>query len=425
MREELLHFLWNNKFFCTRKLKINSNENLEIINTGSWNNNSGPDFLNAQIYLDNQLWVGNIEIHVKSSDWYTHQHELDTNYDAVILHVVWEYDVDVFMKNQKLLPTLELKTVIEPRILRIYEKLMRKENKWIHCQNSLYEVGDFIFNNWLERLYFERLERKTIAIRRLLLQTNNDYEAVLFYLIAKGFGLKVNSEAFLKLVMSFPFKVLKKVRYSNLQLSALFFGQAGFLEANKDEVYYNRLKKEYSYIKIKYGLKPMKCEYFEFFRVRPLNFPTIRIAQLVALAHKHSNMFSKLIKMDDVDSIYRFFSVELDDFWKEHYTFDTSRKKRDRSISKSLVNSLIINAIVPIRFVFMEEKGCSDIEQLLYVLNQIEIEKNVIVSKFSEIRTFEKRALSSQALIELKTNYCDHSKCLKCAIGNHILKKEA
>lgn len=425
MREELLHFLWNNKFFCTRKLKINSNENLEIINTGSWNNNSGPDFLNAQIYLDNQLWVGNIEIHVKSSDWYTHQHELDTNYDAVILHVVWEYDVDVFMKNQKLLPTLELKTVIEPRILRIYEKLMYRENKWIHCQNYLPEVGDFIFNNWLERLYFERLEKKTIGIRRLLLQTRNDYEAVLFYLIAKGFGLKVNSEAFLKLAMSFPFKVLKKVRFSNLQLSALFFGQAGFLESNKDEVYYNRLKKEYIYIKKMYDLKPMKREDFEFFRVRPFNFPTIRIAQLVALVHKHSTMFSRLIKMDDINSIYHFFSLELDDFWKEHYTFDTVRKKRDRSVSKYLINSLIINVIVPLKFVFMEEKGYPDIERLLYILDQVEIERNAIISKFSEIRTFKKSALSSQALIELKTNYCDHSKCLKCAIGNHILKKEA
>ena len=205
----------------------------------------------------------------------------------------------------------------------------------------------------------------------------------------------------------------------------MFFGQAGFLESNKDEVYYNRLKKEYIYIKKMYDLKPMKREDFEFFRVRPFNFPTIRIAQLVALVHKHSTMFSRLIKMDDINSIYHFFSLELDDFWKEHYTFDTVRKKRDRSVSKYLINSLIINVIVPLKFVFMEEKGYPDIERLLYILNQVEIERNAIISKFSEIRTFKKSALSSQALIELKTNYCDHSKCLKCAIGNHILKKEA
>ncbi|NVK09490.1 MAG: DUF2851 family protein [Tenacibaculum sp.] len=423
MKEEFLHFLWQYKLFNSTNLISVKREVVEVIDSGSYNTNSGPDFLNAKLKIDEQLWVGNVEIHIKSSDWYAHHHEKDVNYDAVILHVVWEHDSDVFMKNNHPIPTVELQSFVQKEVLANYKKLFLKEQRWIPCEKQIAETSSFILNNWLERLYFERLENKSVVIKELLQKSNNNFEAVLFQLLAKNFGLKVNGEAFLQLAQSFDFSVLRKVRFNEEQLSALLFGQAGLLEQELEGIYYLQLQEEYAYIRHKYRLEPIAKHRFQFFRMRPNNFPTIRIAQLIALYNKYQNLFSRLIDVNKVESFYDLFTGEVNDFWKTHYTFETASKKTDKRLSKSFIDLLIINTIIPLKFVYEQARGEVDQEGLLQLIKQLKPENNSIISKFLELKIKANNAFESQALLELKNNYCAKKCCLQCAIGNSLLRK--
>ncbi|MDP2541206.1 hypothetical protein CSC81_01645 [Tenacibaculum discolor] len=423
MKEEFLHFLWQYKLFNSTNLISVKREVVEVIDSGSYNTNSGPDFLNAKLKIDEQLWVGNVEIHIKSSDWYAHHHEKDVNYDAVILHVVWEHDSDVFMKNNHPIPTVELQSSVQKEVLANYKKLSLKEQRWIPCEKQIAETSSFILNNWLERLYFERLENKSVVIKELLQKSNNNFEAVLFQLLAKNFGLKVNGEAFLQLAQSFDFSVLRKVRFNEEQLSALLFGQAGFLEQELEGTYYLQLQKEYAYIRHKYRLEPIAKHRFQFFRMRPNNFPTVRIAQLIALYNKYQNLFSRLIDINKVENFYDLFTGEVNDFWKTHYTFETASKKTDKRLSKSFIDLLIINTIIPLKFVYEQSRGEVDQEGLLQLIKQLKPENNSIISKFLELKIKANNAFESQALLELKNNYCAKKCCLQCAIGNSLLRK--
>ena len=422
MKEEFLHYIWQYKLFSSVKLKTTRNEELFVLNQGAYNTNSGPDFLNAQLKIDSQTWVGNAEIHLKSSDWYLHKHEEDENYDAVILHVVWEHDTDVFMKNNKPIPTLELKNIVDKKLLNNYQSLFSKHQRWIACENQISEVDSFLFNNWLERLYFERLEVKSIFINKLLQDSNNDYESVLFKLLAKNFGLKVNGEVFLSLAQSFNFSTFKKIQQNELHLSALLFGQAGFLKEESEEVYQLELKNEYNYLQHKYNLHGIDNG-FQFFRMRPNNFPTIRIAQLVSLFSKHQNLFSKLIQLEKLQDFYTFFSVEVNDFWKTHYSFNTTSKKSPKKLTKPFVDLLLINTIIPLKFVYLKNRGEVSENDFLNLIQQIKPEKNSITSKFLDLEIDTNNALETQALLELKNNYCAKKLCLQCAIGKVILKR--
>lgn len=422
MKEEFLHFLWQYKLLDVTRLKSTIGEDIQIVKSGTYNKNSGPDFLNAQLKINNQLWIGNVEIHINSSDWYLHMHEEDENYDAVILHAVWQHDADVYMKNNIPLPTLILKDFVANNLLNNYQKLFSKEQRFIPCENQIKEVDSFLFNNWLERLYFERLENKSVLIKELLTKSNNDYEAVLFQLLAKNFGLKVNGEAFLQLAQSFDFSILRKVRFNELQLSALLFGQAGFLNDEIEELYQKELKKEYDYIQHKYKLTPITNKKFHFFRMRPTNFPTIRIAQLVALFHKQENLFSKLMEINKIEDFYKLLSVEVNDFWKNHYTFETTSKKSAKKLTKPFIDLLLINTIIPLKFVYHKSRGEEAQENVLSLIKELKPEKNSIIAKFSELKIISKSAFESQALLELKNNYCTKKRCLQCAIGNSLIK---
>jgi hypothetical protein len=423
MKEEFLHFMWQYKLFDVNNLKSELNETIQIVKAGVRNTNTGPDFLNARLKINNQLWVGNIEIHINSSDWYAHKHEQDNNYDAVILHIVWLHDCEVFMKNNKPMPTLQLKNVVNEDLLCNYQNLFSKTLRWIPCENQLLDVDSFLMNNWFERLYIERLENKSVLIKELLLRSNNDYEAVLFQLLAKNFGLKINGEAFLQLVQSFSFSTLRKVCFNEQELSALLFGQAGFLEKDVENEYFIQLKREYGYLKHKHNLEPISNNLFQFFRMRPTNFPTIRIAQLVALFHKHQNLFSKLMQLNKIEDFYSLFSVEVNNFWKEHYTFETESKKTLKKLTKSFVDLLLINTIIPLQFVYKQSKGEEVNEEGFFkLIKQIKPEKNSIIDKFSDLKINANNAFDSQALLELKNNYCTEKYCLQCAIGNHLLR---
>ena len=423
MKEEFLHFLWQHKLFSTTSLKSIANESVEIIKPGLHNKNTGPDFLTAQLKINNQLWIGNVEIHVNSSDWYLHKHEEDKNYEAVILHVVWEHDTVIFMKNNEPLPTLQLKYFIDVAVLKNYQKLFSKKTYWIPCENQIASVDTLLINKWLQRLYLERLESKSVLIKELLVNSNNNYEAVLFQLLAKNFGLKINGDSFLSLAQSFDFSVLRKTSFNELQLSALLFGQAGFFEKEIENEYFIQLKKEYNFIRHKHNLTAISNNLFQFFRMRPTNFPTIRLAQLISLFYKHQNLFSKFLAVKKTTDFYNLFSVEVNDFWKTHYTFETESKKSSKKITKSFIDLLLINTIIPLKFVYEQSKGEVNEADFFGLIEQLKSEKNLIISKFSELKIKTATALESQALLELKNNYCTEKRCLECAIGNHLLRK--
>ena len=422
MKEEFLYYLWQYKLFSKRDLCTTENQKITILKSGIHNKNSGPDFLNSQVNIGNQLWAGNVEMHIKSSDWYLHKHEEDVNFDAVILHVVWEHDSVVFTKNNKPLPTLVLKNFADEKLLLNYKNFIDRKQNWILCENQIKNTDTFLIDNWLERLYFERLEQKAIFIKELLQQTNYDFEAVLFQLIAKNFGLKVNGDSFLQLAKSIDFSIVRKVCYDEQKLTALFFGQASFLEKEPEVSYYRQLKKEYEYLKHKYNLEPIANEQFQFFRMRPHNFPTIRIAQLASLFFTHQNLFSKLMSINKKEEFYKLFSFAIQDFWTTHFTFESVSKKSQKKISKSFIDLLLINTIIPLKFVFLKSRGEVEEEEIMQLIRQISPEKNSIISNFSDLKIRSKTALESQALLELKNAYCAKKRCLECAIGNNLLR---
>ena len=423
MKEEFLYYIWQYKLFAKRDLWTAEKQQITIEKTGIQNKNAGPDFLNAQVKIGAQLWAGNVEMHLKSSDWYAHKHEEDVNFDAVILHVVWEHDAVVFMKNNEPMPTVELKNFVDDKLLLNYKNLIYSSQSWILCENQIATLDEFLVDNWLERLYFERLEQKSIFIMELLQETNYNFETVLFQLIAKSFGLKVNGDSFLQLAKSIDFLILRKVSFDEQQVTALFFGQAGFLEKEVEEVYYQQLKKEYEYLKHKYKLHPIANGQFQFFRMRPQNFPTIRIAQLASLFFTHQNLFSKLMSITKKEEFYTLFSFTIQAFWKTHYTFESESKKSPKKLSKSFIDLILINTIIPLKFVYFQSRGAVDKDEIIQLIRQVSSEKNSIISKFSDLKIVAKTALESQALLELKNNYCTKKRCLQCAIGNNLVRK--
>ena len=423
MKEDFLHYVWKYKLFVFKNLQTTSNETIEILKFGTHNYNSGPDFLNAELKIGNQHWFGNVEIHLKSSDWYEHNHQKDSNYDAVILHVVWEDDVVVYAKNNQPLPTLVLKDKVSNNLLDNYLQLIHSKTKWIPCENEITHVDSFIFENWKERLYFERLERKSNEIKVILDKNNSDFEATLFVLLCKNFGLKVNGEAFLQLANSFPFSILQKVSNNKLQLAALLFGQAGFLKDDIEDSYYDSLKAEYYFLQQKFNLQPVAKQHFSFFRMRPTNFPTVRIAQLVALYQTHKHLFLNLMEFKTKEDFYKLFEVKVHEFWKNHFTFDKIAKKiSSKKISKPFVDLLLINTVIPLKFLYQKSRGEVKENEYLELLKEIKAEQNSVIEKFDVLGVPSKNTFDSQALLQLKNEYCNPKKCLHCAVGKSVLK---
>ncbi len=337
MREDLLSFIWRNNKFRTKKLFTADKEALKIQNSGTLNKFSGPDFFNAKIFIDEQLWAGNVEIHVKSSDWYAHHHETDTNYDNVILHVVWEDDISIFRKDGSKIPTLELKRYVSKEILEKYQKLLQNQKStFINCETNFLEIDAFLKASWLERLYIERLEQKSILINTLLKETKNDWEEVLFILLAKNFGSKVNGHFFLDKAKQLGFSKIRRTRNDKIQLESLLLGHFGLLQKEDcQDLYYIQLKEEYGYLMKKFGLshnfgKP------EFFGLRPPNFPTIRLSQLASLYIEHQNLFAELMKLNQLGDIYDLLQVNASSYWDNHFTFGKVSKKGKSGFPKIL-----------------------------------------------------------------------------------------
>ena len=423
MKEEFIHYLWKFQKFNTLDLKTTVGELISIVSVGQYLELSGPDFFNAQIIIGNQKWAGNIEIHLKSSDWYLHHHENDSAYENVILHVVWKHDAEIFRRNNIEIPVLELQSYVDTKLLTSYQAL-RSPKSWIYCENQLEGFSDFTLNNWLERLFFERLERKSKPILALLEQTNSDWEAVLFLLLAKNFGLNTNGDSFFTIANAIPFSVIRKESYDLKNLESLFFGMAGLLWNEFEDTYAAELQFRYHYLANKYQLEEPLIQKVQFFKHRPDNFPTIRLAQLAALYHSNQNLFSNLIEIRSVKEIYTTLSIVPSHYWLTHYQLDRLSPHKKKQLSKSFIDLIIMNTIAPLQFAFAKSQGREITEEIIQLLIDIKAEKNVILDKFKLVGIVARNAFESQSLLQLKNEYCNKSNCLQCAIGVELLQQK-
>ncbi len=421
MKESFLHYLWRYKKFNLDGLKTINNEEVIILNSGQYTQLAGPDFSNTQIIIGNQKWAGNIEIHLKSSDWYLHNHEQDDNYDSVILHVVWEHNSEIFRKDNSEIPVLELKNYVSKDVLNNYQQLMTPKS-WIFCEKQLKNIDEFVLKNWQERLFLERLERKSIPIQELLIQTNNDWEAVFFQMLAKNFGLNTNGEIFYKIAQSIPYNIVRKESFEVENLEALIFGNAGLLDTEKEDNYYKDLKFRFFYLLHKYQIEKSIIEPVQFFKHRPDNFPTIRLSQLANLYHKQQNLFSKTIDISKLNQFYDLFDISVSDYWKNHYNFDKESTKKEKKLSKSFIDLLIINTIIPIKFAYAKSNAKEIDEEIIEILNEVSPETNSTINKFISFGIKPKSAFETQSLLQLKNEYCNKQRCLDCAIGSFLMK---
>ena len=421
MKEDFLYYVWQYKKFNSLELKTYQGEKLAILNSGTFLQNQGPDFFNALIEINHQKWAGNIEIHVKSSDWFLHNHQEDNNYNNVILHVVWQHDAPVYSKNNEEIPVLVLKDFVDENLIENYLQLTTTKT-WIYCENQIKYIDNFILQNLQEKLYIERLEQKSDVINNLLKQSNNDWEAVLFTMLCKNFGLNTNGDHFYFIAQSIPFNVIRKESSQTILLESLLFGQANMLPEIAEDNYVKNLISNYEFLTTKHNLQKPAIGNVQFFKHRPDNFPTIRLSQLSVLYNTHQNLFSKIIEVKSIKEIYSLFNISVSDYWKNHHHFDKESAKKEKFLSKSFIDLLRINTLIPIKFCYDKEQKKDYGEYFLDIIKEVSAEKNTIISKFNFYGIKSYNALQTQSLLQLKSKYCNLKKCINCAIGLEILK---
>ncbi len=420
--ENFLIYLWKHRLI-NNELNTSEGSRLQIIHPGIRNNDSGPDFFNGRIKIDHTTWAGNIEIHVLSSDWFKHGHDNDPAYDNIILHVVYENDRPVYRKNGETIPTLELKGNFDERILENYHKFLEL-NKWIPCEEMIETVNRFDVLSWLDKLMAERLEYKAQEIENELNSTKQDFQEVFYRKLARNFGFKTNGDAYALLAQSLPLNILAKHKSQILQLEALLFGQAGMLKPNFKDDYPGLLKKEYAFLAEKYNLRPIDRKLWKFMRLRPANFPTIRISQFAQVIYRSSALLNKILEAPKLNDVIDFLKVDALDYWNTHFVFDKKAGSRKKRLGLASVHLILINTIIPFLFVYgrhKEDTGLQD--KALSWLEQLPPESNAIIRRYSALGIKPKNAMESQALIEMKHNYCDDKRCLECRIGHVLLNR--
>ncbi|NOX45739.1 MAG: DUF2851 family protein [Chlorobi bacterium] len=420
MTEEFLHYIWKFKLYGL-PVKLVTGEQISILETGQHNFNSGPDFFNAKIKIGKTLWAGNVEIHIKSSDWFAHKHQNDKAYDNIILHVVYENDKNIKRKNGESIPVVEMKGVINRALFERYQVFMTAKTG-IPCQTHIHEVDRFIINNWLDRLLVERLEQKATEVDERLKFNGNNWEQTLYEFMARNFGFKVNAVPFELLSQSLPLIYLGKHKNNKHQIEALLFGQAGLLSGNCNDEYFVDLKKEYEFLKRKFSLIPIDPHLWRFMRLRPSNFPTIRIAEFADLIFKSSHLFSNILECEKFSNLLPLFDVKPSTYWDNHYTFGKESTKRKKKLGKAAIHLIAINTIIPFVFIYGRIKNEQKyIDRALKFLDQIPGESNSIVKKWEEMGMGTQTAFNTQALLQLKNSYCNKKRCLDCSIGNALL----
>ena len=419
MTERLLQYIWQFQFFNLSDLRLVTGESLQIISPGKFNTNQGPDFLEAKIRIDQTTWAGNIELHLNEDDWIRHDHEHDPNYQNIILHVIWSQAARSLQ-----LPTLNLDDKVSKVLLHRYEELMLNAG-FVPCADSVLLVPEIVWQGWKERLLVERLERKSKGIIDCLHQSNEHWEEVFWWMIARNFGIKVNAEAFEAVARSVPLTLLSKHKNQIHQLEAVLFGQAGLLNREFKEDYPLMLKKEYQFYKKKYRLRSIDLP-IHLLRMRPGNFPTIRLAQLAMLIQHSLHLFSVIKEVNSVRELRSLFLVTANDYWHYHYLFDEPSVYQEKKLGEEMFTNILINTIAPVLFAYGEHQKIGQFKRkaLLWLETSMP-EKNSVTRSWEDLGLSNKNAGDSQALLELKQNYCDSRRCLECAIGNQLLKAQS
>lgn len=420
--EQLLHYVWKHKIFPLGELKTTTGQQVEVIDTGLANTNAGPDFFNAKIKLDGVLWVGNIEIHQRSSDWYKHGHDKDVGYDSVILHIATETDTEVKRTNGEVIPQMQL--ACPDRVRANYQELIETDS-YPPCYRIIPSLSPFTLHSWMSALQMERFEQKAALLGERLKRCLGNWEDAFFVTLARNFGFGLNGDAFEAWANRVPLRAVDKHRNDLFQIEAIFFGQAGILADPDGDDYYLRLKKEYAYLQHKFELVAMDASQWRFLRLRPNNFPHIRIAQLACLYHRSYGLLSRLLETETLKEARDILRGGTSEYWVTHYTFGGSSPSRPKTLSNSSIDLLIINTIVTFLYAYGLHKG----NERLCVragsfLEEIKAENNYITRMWDQCGMKAANAGDSQSLIQLKKEYCDKKKCLYCRIGYEYLKRK-
>ena len=422
MTEEFIHYLWKFRLLFAN-LKLVSGEPITILDPGIHNTDSGPDFFSARIRIGETTWAGNIEIHLKSSLWYEHKHHKDKAYENVILHVVHVADEVVRTQKNLPLPTLAVGNQYNASIFECYKRFMTSRN-WIACENIINEAERFVVNSWLDRMLFERLETKAAGITAQLRFNKNDWERTFYEFLARNFGFKVNALPFDLLAKSIPLKYLAKHHGNLMKTEAFFFGQAGLIPLKTREEYPANLLTEYRFLQSKYRLIPMDAHLWRFMRLRPSNFPTIRISQFAGLINRSSHLFSGVLEATTLRELMALFEVTVSGYWTEHFRFGKKSAARNKSLGTESIRLIIVNTVIPFIFVYGQTRSDQRlIDRCLRFLEQIPGESNRITRKWETLGMSCRTSFNTQALLHLKSEYCSAKKCLSCSIGNELLKQ--
>lgn len=411
IKEDFIYYLWENRLLA-KDLKTTDGEEISIISVGHRNNNSGADYLNARIKINGTLWAGQVEIHVMASDWFKHKHQFDDNYNNVILHVVYKKDTDDIK-----IPTLEIEDKFDESLFINYTTFLHSK-KWIPCSDYIGNIQNFTLISWLDRMLIEHLENECKELNFKLKSCNYDWEQTLYQRLMRYFGLKVNNDSFEYLSKILPLNLLLRHRDNDIYIESMMFGCAGFLDNDFEEAYPALLKREFKILRSKFGLKVMSISNWKFLRLRPPNFPTIRIAQLAKIIIKNGNMFSKIRDSNDIEEIKKLFEVKLDSYWDNHFQFNkTSKVERRKILGKTAIDLVIINSIVPLLFHYGQAHSLESYkEKAMYYLEQIESEDNIIIRNFRDCGIVLQNAFQTQAIMYMYKYYCKRRRCLECRI---------
>lgn len=430
--ELLLHYVWKNRIFPLQGLQTTDGQTVEVIDTGLHNRHAGPDFFNAKVKINGTLWVGNVEIHEHSRDWHRHRHHHDTTYDNVVLHVCETVDCEIYRTNGEPIPQICLKV---PNHIRENYKQLLAEDQYPPCKKAIRDIAPITVSSWINALCIERLEQKTTAITKRAQQTNNDWEATYLTTLARNFGFGVNGDTFETWAQQLPLTAIARHRDNPFQIEALFFGQAGLLEpenipekhrkAALTDNYFQQLREEYTFLAHKLTLKPMDGHQWKFLRMRPQNFPHIRLSQLTNLYCLQKTNLSTLTQCTNAEQLKDTLRTAVTPYWRTHYLFGNQSPENTKQLSDTSLQLLLINTAVPILFAYGKHTGNENLcERALNILESLKAENNHIVSLWTACGVKAKTAVHSQALIQLQTNYCNRKDCLSCRFGNTYLKQE-
>jgi len=421
MNEQFISYLWHNRLIIG-DLNLTNGEKLHILHPGTRNHESGPDFFNARLKIGATEWAGNVEIHLKSSDWTLHKHHEDKNYDTIILHVVFKDNAPVFYRNGQPVPTLVIDDKFDGKLLERYEQMIYGKG-FVPCADSVASCDDFVVLSWLENIAAERLIKRQKEIEALLERTNNDWNTSYYIRFYRNFGFKVNAEPFEILGRTLPLLTLLKHADNRLYIESILFGMAGLLDGVFEDEYFKTLQKEFDFFRKKYNLAPMEKHLWKFMRTHPGNFPTIRLSQLAEIVQNGGIRFSEILQTDKITELKAMFQVKASPYWEGHYRFGKTSPKKQKTLGENAINLLLINTIIPFIFVYGHiHKELSYCEKAIKFFQQLPPEDNAITRNWAQNGLKAVNAMESQALIHLKQNYCAAKKCLQCRIGDYLLR---